>query len=157
MRKQINRSKAQELTQRFIVLATVAIVLISLCALHGSRGKSRAIHLIDQMIERGNLTGKFWRITALGDGQITLTKYQRVVVLSCSTPRDVRIGDNVSFIAERPIPQAGDFGPWQPKNVHFHGTSWFKYGLSVLSSLLIFVLCLRHFHLDNHSLTFIPR
>ena len=157
MSKQIKLSKARELTQRFIVVGAVAVVLVVLCAFHGSQDKTRAIHLIDQMIEHGNLTGKFWRIAALGDRQITLTKYQRVVVLFYSAPRDARIGDNVSFIAERPIPQTGDFAPWQPKSVHFHGTSWFKYWLSVLSLLGISILCLKHFRLDNHSLTFVPR
>lgn len=154
-----NHFQDKRIIQRSITFATAVLFVIILCTLHGIKAKERTIRLIDQMIENGNLTGKFWRVIQSQNGQITITKYQRIITLACALPRDARIGDKISFIADLENANGQSAPLWHPTKIHFHGTSSFKYGISVLSMLLVFMMALKYFRFDrkSFSLTFRKR
>lgn len=110
------------------------------------------MRVMDQMMQDGNLVGKFWRITGIHRDQITVTKYQRFITLVCSWPAGLKIGDRVSFIATTKPKRNGSVPLWQASEIHFHGDSRLKFYLSVLAVLIVLLLGRRHFEINWSSL-----
>ena len=145
-----------EFTRRLVMFCIFLPIVMVLCVFHGLSAKSKAIYLIDQMIAKGNLTGKFWRVIQSQNGQITITKYQRTIALVSAFPKDAHIGDRISFIAKIEKAKGKSAPPWHPTKIRFHGTSSFKYGISVLSVSLVLIMGLKYLRFDrkSFSLTF---
>lgn len=142
---------SNEVTRRAIIFSFSISVIISLCTYHGISGRVKAIDLIDQMIEDGNLTGKFWGVIKVQHDQITITKYQRTITIENRPFKNIQIGDKISFVAKVRSANSHIDPFWYPIKIRLHGTSSFKYGLSILSVLLVLSLCLRHFGFDRKS------
>jgi hypothetical protein len=124
-----------------------------LCILHGLSAKTKAIQLIDQMIANGDLTGKFWRVIEVQGDQITITKYQRTITLAIRLPRVIRIGDKISFVSKLASTKGRPERSWLPLRIRLHGTSSFKFILSMFSVLIVITMALRYFRFDKESLS----
>jgi len=149
----------KDIIVRLLVFGIATIFVIGLCVGHGIKAKDRSVHLVDQMIETGNITGKFWNVIRLKNNQITVTRYQRIITLVYPVKTGVRINDQISFIASLEDSNGKSGSLWHPTEVRFHGTSGFKYGVSALSILLVLILGFKHIRFDRRtlSLTFIKR
>ena len=144
-------SPKKEILKRSTIFITLMTLAISLCALHGILAKEKTNQTIDQMIHSGHLTGKFWRIVRSDHKGMIIEKYNLIVAINCSPPEDFRIGDRVSFIATLNNGTSNLENTWQPKIIHFHGNSTFKFYLSFLAVLIVLIICIRHFKFNRSS------
>jgi hypothetical protein len=151
-------SKKQNI-QRSVIFAACWLAIVFLCLFHGLKSGERTIHHIDQMIDNGTLTAKFWEVIQSRNGQITVTKYQHTITLGCPLPADARVGDKVSFTARLENAKGHPSTLWHPTAIHFHGTSTFKYVTSLFSVFLVLIMGLKYLSLDrkSFSLTFKER
>lgn len=77
-----------KLAQRSIIFCASVVIVITFCVFHGISGRVKAIHRLDQMLENGNLTGKFWTVIKVQAHQrIAVTKYQRIITLAGPSPK----------------------------------------------------------------------
>jgi hypothetical protein len=107
--------------------------------------------ILDQMLETGHLTGKHWRVTGILDDRINITKYQRTITLACSASKDIQVGDRISFIAKIDNTNKPSDPIWYPVRIYFHVNSAFKYWISVLSVLIVFIMGFRYVGFDRES------
>ena len=146
---------SRKLAQRSLIFSISLVIIITLCIFHRISGQVKTLDLIEQMLRTGNLTGKFWGVIKIQAEQITITKYQRTITLAYYSSKDVQIGDKISFVAKAENANSRPISMWRPTKIHFHGTSSFKYGISVLSVLIVLYMSLRYFRFDRKSFSII--
>jgi len=149
-----------KLAQRSIIFCASVVIVITFCVFHGISGRMKSIHRLDQMLENGNLTGKFWTVIKVqADQRIAVTKYQRIITLAGPLTRNAQIGDKISFTTKLENADYQSAPLWHLTKIRFHGMSFFKYGISVLSVLLVLMMGFKYFKFDrkSFSLTFKER
>ncbi len=122
-----------------------------------NNSKKRTIRLVDEMIEKGTLAGKFWRVSHTHNSQITVTKFQRHVTLKCPQEVGVQVGDKISFIATLEKLESEEIPLWHPTTTRYHSSSLCKYLISVPALLLLFISALRHLKFDVKNLSLVYR
>jgi hypothetical protein len=103
------------------------------------------------MVATGEVTGKFWRVCKAKTGQITISKYQRNIRLVSGFHKDAHIGDKISFIARIKKGNGRSTFLWCPTKIRIHGTSFFKYWVSLISVLVVSFMGLKYFKFDKRS------
>jgi hypothetical protein len=131
---------------RLFIFGVCLALIILICAYHGISGKKRIIRISDEMLEKGQLTGRFWRIVKCKESEITVSKFSYSVRLACNDTKGCRPGDNVSFIAQKVSRQST---LWVPERFKVHGTSSFKFCISGIALLLVFLMCYRHLSVER--------
>ena len=142
---------------RCMILAFALTMALILCVLHGIKAKQRTILSINRMIGEGQVTGKFWRVVRYQEGQVTVTKYERVIELASSLPEDIRVGDKVSFMASLEKGNPPSVSLWRPIEIRFHGASGFRYWLSLLAVFVVLIMSFNHFRFDRKSMSLTPK
>ena len=127
-------------------------IVVTSCVFHGVLGKIKTESLIDEMVKNGYLIGKFWTITGVRIDKISVGKYHREILLACDLPKCARIGHKLSFIARaRESDSQSEEILWHPVKIRFHGTSSFRFGISLFSVLLVLFMGIRYFGFDRKS------
>ena len=157
MREGLKAIQDNLIFSRSMILAFALTMALILCVLHGIKAKQRTIRRIDRMINEGQMTGKFWRVVRYQEGQMTLTKYERVIELACSLPEDIRVGDKVSFMASLEKGKPSSVSLWRPIDIRFHGTSGFRYWLSLFAVFVVLIMTVNHFRFDRESMSLTPK
>jgi hypothetical protein len=157
MRRGLKAIQHNLIFTRSMILAFALTMALILCILHGIKAKQRTIRRINGMIYEGQVTGKFWRVARYQEGQVTLTKYERVIELACSLPEDIRVGDKVSFIASLQKGKPSSVSLWRPIEIRFHGTSGFRYWLSLLAVFVVLIMTVNRFRFDGASMSLTPK
>lgn len=155
--KTLNQSLKKDLLKRTIIFVILSIIVAALCASHGILAGKRNIRLIDQMVANGHLVGKFWRIIHIERDRITVTKYQRIITLAWPSPKNMGIGNRLSFIATPEGRTHGDEKLWCPDRIHFHGSSVLKYYLSIIAVVVVAIMGTRQFKFSLSSFSLTPR
>ena len=137
--------------RRLTVFCISIAVICSICLSHGISGRKRTIAILDQMLEAGQLTGKYWRVTSIHDDRINITKYQRTIALACSLSKDIQIGDRISFIANKEKTNSPSGRIWYPVRIYFHVNSAFKHWISFVSVLIVSIMGFRYLGFDRES------
>jgi len=142
------------LVPRLVICCISIVIVAALCYFHGLSGRTMAMQQIDQMIETGNLTGKFWKVINIQDGQVTLTKYHLIITLSYSGKKKIQRNDKISFLAKVRASKDG-VKVWYPVRLRNHGSSTPKFILSFFSVVIVFVMIFRYFGFDKKTLSFV--
>lgn len=141
----------KDFVKRSIFFGVSVTLIAALCLFHGIAGRAKTISVIDQMLANGELMGKFWRVIKIQTGQITISKYQRNIRLVSAFPKDAHIGDKISFIAKIEKRKGRSAFLWRPTKIRFHGTSSFRYWVSLISVLVVLVMGLKYLRFDRRS------
>ena len=130
--------RGKSLAHRACVLGGCAALVFLSCIAHGALSSSRTQRVLDGMMEKRAVTGKFWRVVALDPKSILITKYQRQMRLHWAGEEEVEAGDRISFVARRAVGAE----EWRPVRVRVHGKAGFKYVLSYVAVAWAALSCL---------------
>jgi len=135
------------LAHRVCVLGICIGLVVLSCLFHGARGSERVQNILDGMFEQDAVTGMFWRVSAVEEDAVVVTRYQRVLRIQWLDGEAVASGDRLSFVVRR-IPGAEE---WVPDELRVHGKAGLKYAVSFVAVVWVFFSCVLHVRLDREN------
>ena len=134
---------SDKIIPRLAVFSILVVIIGAMCWYYGRSFNEKAVSINADMIQKGRLSGRFWRVLECDNQWITLTKYGFRINLTGVDAQECRPGDYISFIARKGAAEK-NMSLWHPEIIHFHGTSKFRFLISYIAIIMVFWMCCRH-------------